>query len=82
MQSNANVRNMETMSQITEILNRLRKAFSQTELSKETGISQSKFSRWEAGRIPAGVDDAFRLKEFADAPSTRKRLRKAEQEEA
>lgn len=41
----------------------LRKAgLSQTEIAKRTGIPQPRLSRWESGDVPAGADDALRLK--------------------
>ena len=49
------------MDQITEILGRLRRTLSQSEISRRTGIAQSKISRWEAGAIAAGAGDALKL---------------------
>lgn len=34
---------------------------SQTEISRRTGIPQSRLSRWEAGVVPTGADDALSL---------------------
>lgn len=45
------------------LLKRLRaRNLSQSEISRRTGISQPKLSRWEAGETSAGADDALRLK--------------------
>lgn len=52
---------MGAMSQITHVIQRLRTRLSQSEISRRTGIAQSKLSRWEAGNIAAGADDAIRL---------------------
>ena len=49
------------MQSISEILRDLRETFSQSEIARRTGISQSKLSRWEAGEIAAGADDALKL---------------------
>jgi len=49
------------MENITDILAELRKSHSQSELSRLTGISQSKLSRWEAGQVADGADDALKL---------------------
>lgn len=46
-----------------EIIVKLRAAgLSQTEIARRTGIPQPRLSRWEAGGVPAGADDALRLK--------------------
>lgn len=51
------------MSQtVAEIVQELRAAgFSQTEIARRTGIPQPRLSRWQAGVVPASVDDALRL---------------------
>lgn len=40
---------------------KLRKTFSQTEISRRTGIPQSRLSRWEKGEVPPAADDALKL---------------------
>lgn len=58
------------MSQISTLIKRLRAApvrLSQSEISRKTGIPQSRMSHWEAGRVPAGIDDAFKLVAFAES---------------
>jgi len=49
------------MEQITHVLERLRRTLSQSEISRRTGIAQSKISRWEAGNVASGASDAVRL---------------------
>lgn len=52
------------MQTIVEIIQALRDPpfrLSQTEISRQTGIHQTKLSRWFSGRIPAGADDALKL---------------------
>lgn len=49
------------------ILLRLRARYGQTELSRLTGIPQPRLSRWEAGEVPVGADDALKLMEFERA---------------
>jgi len=52
---------MVSMSKVTEIIQRLQQTLSQAEISKKTGISQSKISRWSSGPPTAGADDALKL---------------------
>ena len=62
------------MDKIQDAIRSLRRTLSQSEISRRTGISQSKISRWEAGGVPAGASDALRLIELAaeiDASPTR-----------
>lgn len=57
------------MSKISEIIKQLRAepfSLSQTEIEKETGISQSRLSRWEHNGASAG-DDALKLVAFAES---------------
>lgn len=62
------------MQSISEILAGLRRTWSQSEIARRTGISQSKLSRWEAGEIAAGADDALKLLDLAKkAPRAPKR---------
>lgn len=49
------------MSTINEILARLQKTLSQSEISRKTGIPQPKLSRWGSGSAAAGADDALKL---------------------
>lgn len=58
------------MEQITEAIKLLRRTLSQSEISRRTGIAQSKISRWEAGDVPAGATDALRLVDLANEVST------------
>lgn len=48
---------------INEILAILRTEhhLTQREIEQNTGISQSRICRWEAGQVAAGADDALRL---------------------
>lgn len=51
------------MSAIQDILRDLRdRGFTQVEISRRTGIPQPRLSRWESGVVPAGADDALRLR--------------------
>lgn len=52
------------MTKTVEIIKRLRSSphsLSQVEISRLTGIPQPRVSRWEAGHVAAGADDALRL---------------------
>jgi transcriptional regulator with XRE-family HTH domain len=49
------------------MLRRLRQRYGQTELARLTGIPQPRLSRWEAGDVPVGADDALKLREFEQA---------------
>lgn len=39
---------------------------SQADITRHTGISQPRMSRWAAGLIPPGADDALKLAALAD----------------
>lgn len=39
----------------------MRSSLSQSEISRRTGITQSKISRWEAGEVAAGAEEALKL---------------------
>lgn len=55
------------MEPIRDLILRLRASgLTQSEISRRTGISQPKLSRWEAGKVPASVVDAIRLSQLAD----------------
>lgn len=55
------------MSQTTKLIRQLRAAgYSQSEISRQTGIPQPRLSRWENDEAPAGADDALRLAAFAE----------------
>lgn len=49
------------MTNVQVLLRELRSEMTQSEIARRTGIAQSKISRWESGRAPAGADDALRL---------------------
>jgi transcriptional regulator with XRE-family HTH domain len=50
------------MSETTELIRCLReRGFSQTEISRRTGIPQPRLSRWESGDVPDAADDALKL---------------------
>jgi transcriptional regulator with XRE-family HTH domain len=50
------------MSETTDLIKVLRKGgLSQSEISRRTGIPQSRVSRWESGAAPVGADDALKL---------------------
>ena len=52
---------MAVMSKVTEIILRLQMSMSQSEISRKTGIAQTKISRWASGASAAGADDALKL---------------------
>lgn len=58
---------MQLMQTVQEALLVLRAHMSQSEIARRTGVSQSKLSRWEAGEVAAGADDALRLVALAAA---------------
>lgn len=52
---------MAVMQSVQEALQVIRESLSQSEISRRTGISQSKLSRWEAGDVASGAEDALKL---------------------
>lgn len=55
------------MSEIPEVIRRLRAAgLSQSEIARRTRIPQPRVSRWAAGEVPVGADDALALVRLAD----------------
>jgi transcriptional regulator with XRE-family HTH domain len=45
-----------------DILKRLRALpMTQTQIAKRIGCSQARMCKWEAGKVPAGADDALKL---------------------
>lgn len=52
---------MHTIQDIIKTLRTPPLGLSQTEIARQTGIHQTKISRWAAGSIPAGADDALKL---------------------
>ena len=59
------------MNQTLDIIRRLRALpMTQAEISRHTGISQSRICRWEAGKIPVGADDALNLQRLLAAETT------------
>ena len=54
------------MNQIQDVIRQLRATLSQSEISRRTGIDQSKISRWEAGKVAAAADEALRLVALAE----------------
>ena len=55
------------MSKVAELIRGLRQkgGLSQSEIARRTGIPQPRISRWEAGDVAAGADDALKLMELA-----------------
>jgi len=50
------------MSTSQDLIKRLRASgLSQQDISRKTGIPQPRVSRWEAGRVARGADDALKL---------------------
>jgi transcriptional regulator with XRE-family HTH domain len=58
------------MAQIPEVIRQLRASLSQSEIARRTGISQSKISRWEAGQVADGAEDALKLVDLAEQMKT------------
>jgi transcriptional regulator with XRE-family HTH domain len=54
------------MAQIQDVIRRLRATLSQSEISRRTGIAQSKISRWEAGKVASGAEEALKLVDLAE----------------
>jgi len=52
---------MPDMEQVQAVIRQLRASLSQSEISRRTGIVQSKISRWEAGNVAAGAEEALKL---------------------
>lgn len=53
------------MTKVQTVIRRLRETMSQSEIARRTGLSQSKLSRWEAGRVAAGAEEALKLAALA-----------------
>lgn len=54
------------MHSTVDLLRALRgQGLSQTEIAKQTGIPQSRLSRWESGAVPVAADDALKLARIA-----------------
>lgn len=51
------------MSPISALIRDIRTVgkLSQTEISRKTGISQPRISKWSTGQVAAGADDALKL---------------------
>ena len=50
------------MTTTLDILKRLRALpMTQTQIAKRIGCSQARMCKWEAGKVPAGADDALKL---------------------
>lgn len=59
---------LPAVSQTTALIKRLRAAgFSQSEISRRSGIPQPRISRWERGDVPDAADDALLLSELVSA---------------
>lgn len=57
---------MHPMSETTNLIKEIRSfGMSQGEISRRTGVPQSRICRWEAGRTPDSADDALKLAELA-----------------
>lgn len=53
------------MSTTQDIIRQLRAAgLSQSAIAKRIGMPQPRVSRWEAGEVPTGADDALKLAEL------------------
>lgn len=76
------------MSTTQDIIRQLRAAgMSQSEIARRIGMPQPRVSRWEAGEVPTGADDALRLAQLlreveAKQQSAPQALEPAEQPEA
>lgn len=55
------------MNAITSVLHRLKAlGLTQVEINRRTGIPQPRLSRWAAGSVPPGAEDALKLKGLLD----------------
>lgn len=63
------------MNKVTELIKSLRNKMSQTEISRNTKINQTKLSRWESAGAPPAAEEALKL--AALAASLDKKSRKA-----
>ncbi len=64
-----------------DLIKKLRASgLSQMEISRRTGIPQSRVSRWEQGTTPVGADDALRLLDFVTTHLAAKPARRRKQE--
>lgn len=61
------------MQSISQVIAGLRLHLSQSEIARRTGIQQSKLSRWEAGEVAAGAEDALKLVALASKLPAKKR---------
>lgn len=56
------------MSKTVSIIKQLRSAgLSQSEIARRTGVSQTRISRWESGRVGDAADAVLRLKELLES---------------
>lgn len=55
----------ETVSALISAL--LAAGLTQAEIARRTRVPQPRLSRWSAGRIPVGANDALRLKRLYEA---------------
>jgi transcriptional regulator with XRE-family HTH domain len=59
---------MPAMSKTVEIIKRLRgRGLSQSEISRRSGVAQTRISRWERGAVAAAADDVLKLQELAES---------------
>jgi len=53
------------MASTTDLIRKLtERGLTQTEIAKRTGIPQPRLSRWAAGDVPQGADDALKLQQL------------------
>lgn len=66
---------MGAMSKVSELIRDLRRVagLSQAEISRRTGIPQPRISRWEAGAVAAGADDALKLLQLHKSMSRKRK---------
>ena len=55
---------MSTTQQLIQTL--VARGWKQSSIARKTGIPQPRLSKWVAGRVPAGAEDALKLKALVD----------------
>lgn len=48
----------------------LERGWTQSEITRRTGIPQPRLSKWARGMVPSGADDALKLKQLHDESTT------------
>lgn len=75
---------MSRMTRTKDIIEMLtgRYGLTQADITRHTGIPQPRMSRWTAGQIPHGADDALKLADLAAKLAKRNARRVARTQES